>query len=274
MKSSLFQLGVKSIAAAGILLVLSGQAQAQYVPNFDTFTGNYSLSGQDAWVTNDTNQANYVGTVVGYSASSSDYWAAIGGSVQVAPSGTDMLLYRPFNAMDSATFSAVFAISSPGRLTKDSFGWQFQNAAGADIASVDFVYFNDTTLKIKWTDYAGNQEATSYGIGYDAAYTISASVLNLGTGAPQFQVSLTDGNNITTTPINLTLSASTPTGIAQVAAEWVLAGTPAAYGDNTMYFSNYSVVPEPSAVAIVGLAVLSFVFVARLRRKKMSAAKI
>lgn len=256
----------------GVVLVFSSQVQAQYAPNFDTFTPKFSLSGQQGWVTNDTNQANLIGYIPGYSESRTSYWAVLGGVVQTAPSTTSVDLYRAFTLPDNgsaATFSVNFAISSSATpyTNKDSFSWKFRTADGTPIVSLDFEPFDPTTLKIYWTTYDGTKSSTTYGIGYDAIYVLNATVTGLGTASPHFRVGLTDGDGAISTPINTTLPANTPTGIGEVAAGWKLvAATPAGFGANSLLFQNYSVVPEPSAIALLGLSGLTFL-AARLRRK-------
>jgi len=255
----------------------SSQSQAQYVPDFNTFLGNNTLSGQLQsddpnlqWQTNDANAANYVGVIPGYG---SDYWGGIGGIFQEAPSATNVDLWRTFTLPgggSAGVFQTKFAITSPQtpypRTNRDSFSWKFRTAAGADIASVDFVPGNATTMLVKWTNDS-TQTATSFGISYDSIYTISAVVSGLGTD-PKLFVSITDSlGNTTTTVNNVALALSTPTGIGQVAASWKLADAATAnYGSNTMLFQNYSVVPEPGAVFLLGLAGGAFA-VSRLRRK-------
>lgn len=277
MKNSLFPSVMRGFALAGIALVISSQAQAQYVPNFNTFLGNNTLSGQQQsdpielqWQTNDTGGANYVGVIPGYSTSGSDYWAGIGGIFGFTPSATTVDLWRTFTLPGGGSegvFQTKFAITSPQspRTNQDTFSWKFRTAAGTDIASVDFVPLNGTTLKLNWTNNS-TQTATAFGISYDSIYTISAVVSGLGTD-PKLLVTLTDGIGNTVTAVNnASLAPGTPTGIGQVAADWKLANTTSNYGSNTMVFQNYSVVPEPGAILLLGLA--GGAFAASLLRRK------
>jgi hypothetical protein len=277
MNISIFPSVMRGFALAGIALAVSSQAHAQYIPDFNTFSGNNSLSGQKQsdpvelqWQTTDANAANYVGVIPGYSTSGSDYWAGIGGLFNAAPSATTVDLWRTFALPDggnAGVFQTKFAITSPQspRTNQDSFSWKFRTAAGADIASVDFVPLNGTTLKLNWSNNS-TQTTTAFGISYDSIYTISAVVSGLGTD-PKLFVSITDSlGNTTTTVNNVALAPVTPTGIGQVAASWKLADTTANYGSNTMVFQNYSVVPEPGAILLLGFAGGAFA-VSRLRRK-------
>lgn len=252
--------------------LLSVTAHAQFTPNFDTYTPSFSLSGQQGWVTNDTNQKNYIGTVNGYSVPASSYWAELGGLLHSAPSTANVDLYRTFTLPDNgnaAVFSVNFAISSSSTpfTTQDAFSWKFRTADGTPIVSVDFKQLDSTTLKLYWTAYNGTQTSTTYGIGYNSVYLLNATVAGLGTSTPQFRVDLTDSDGISSTAINTSLSASTPTGIGQVAASWNLtSGTPAVFGSNSLLFHNYSVIPEPATLAFLGLSGVSLIAL-RLRRK-------
>ncbi len=239
--------------------------QTGYAPNFDSFDGDSTLSGQDGWDTNDANQPDYVGEIPSYSTSTSDYWAALGGLVRQAPASPTTYLFRNFSLGDggNATFSVKMAVTSSTspRVNDDSFGWAFRQSDGTDIVSIDFVYNSPTVLQIRWTDYNGSQTSTSFGLAYNAQYDLTANLLNLG-GTPTLTVVADPvGADPAQTVINTALNVATPSGISQVAAYWTLSnltqsgGNYTEYGSNGMVFQDYVVaVPEPSTIALGVLA--------------------
>lgn len=137
------------------LFLANGVAFGQYSPDFDTFDGGFTLSGQDGWDTNDGNQPDYVGQMPGYSDTVTDYRAVLGGAVVATgfdPSVQTVDLWRPFTLPGSgnnASFSATMAISSSQtpHLARDSFQWKFRSSLGQDIVTFDMVSLDAETIR-------------------------------------------------------------------------------------------------------------------------------
>ena len=273
-------------ATSALLLALTG-ANAQYTPNFNDFTGGSSLSGQDSWDTNNANQPDYVGVIPSYSVSGSDYWAELGG-LAGAPGQTQTQLWRNFTLTDplsgdgnNATFSTKMSIASSQipRTSRDSFQWVFAQAGdgngtpGALLASINFtpgtrlISGNLTNvMDIGYTDSSGTYDSISHNaLYYDSQYNLVATLKGLGVGnTPHLEVSFTPvlGPDPMMTVINTNVSVTDQgTGIQSVAAAWDLTGTPSQYGFNSLIFQNYAVVvPEPSILALLGVAGLGLLY--------------
>ncbi len=268
-----------------LTLAGSGLAQAQYITNFDNFIPSSTLSGQietdpvaDQWASNDANQPDYVGELPGYSITTTDYWAMLGGAAVAPtfePTETTVVLSKSvsFATVEEANnvlFSTTMAISSstPSRPDQDTFQWKFMTAGGADIVSLDFVP-NGSVVQFKWTDYNGTQTATPNGIGYNTQFDLFVSIGDLD-GTPTFVVTVDPvGIDPAVTIINTSLSTLTPEEVGQFAATWTLAdtagGSPYAnYGYNAILFDNVALVPEPS---IAGLAAIGGLLMMVRRRR-------
>ena len=273
------KLTVGSMLAAALLTVGSVARGQGYSTNFDAsqgYVGGATLSAQNGWTTNDNNQPDYVGTVSNYSVPASDYVAYLGGlglSNGIVPSASPVFLYRPFTlgATTAYAFDVDMAITRSGATypTNDSFAWTFQNTAGTNLFSVDFVptTTNDsnnarTTLAVRYTVNGGTQTTTGNGLLSDAYYHLTVSVNVL---ANQFSIALTPtGGTALTLASNVSLGANLAGTLGQVAATWN--DNVANPGGNALIFNNYAVtVPEPSTWMMMGLGLVGFAVA--LRRK-------
>ena len=272
---------VRAILVAGWCAAFSlSPIYAQYVPDFSTFTPNFTLSGQKdsdvpdyRWQTNDVSQANYIGVIYGYSQTLTDYWASLGGLTRLAPSERNVDLFRNFSLpsdCNHAVFDVKFSIteSKTPWVTRDAFAWKFRTPEGTNIVSLDFEPISDSpALKLYWTDCNGVKTPTTFGIGYNSIYSLHAVVSGLATHAPVFSVSLTDSLGTTSNVIQTALPGNSPETIGQVAASWTLSGPSVSdYGFNSLLFSGYSVVPEPAISSLVILGGIGFFGFAVLKR--------
>lgn len=268
------------VFAVWLASAFPGHLCAQYAPDFSTFSPGFTISSQkdsdapdDRWQTNDSNQANYIGVIYGYSQSLTDYWASLGGLTQLAPSERNVDLFRNFSLpadCNQAVFDVRFSIteSKTPWVTRDAFAWKFRTPEGTNIVSLDFEPVSDSpVLKLYWTDCNGVRTPTTFGIGYNSIYSLHAVVSGLKTHDPVFSVNLTDSLGSTSNVIQAALPGNSPETVGQVAAAWMLSGaTLADYGFNSLLFSGYSVVPEPSIFSLVILAGIGFYGFMRLKR--------
>ena len=300
MKSNSYLVPLLAISASVALSLSSAHAQSGipvYVPDFDTFPQYSTLSGQvetdpinQQWQTNDFSQSDYVGPIDGYRDFTS--WGILGGLAVTTPKPYEVTasLFRNFYNPDAynSNFSVDFAITAPtvGHPARDSFAWTFRtymentqtvSSPGSAIAGIAFKPTNVDTSKldIYSVDYTGAETLTEFSIGYAAIYTLNATVLGLGT-TPHLLVTVDpDGPQPIQTVIDTNLSALTPIGIGEVAAEWTLSdltgGAPyVKYGSNSLFFQNYAVtVPEPGTWVLFGIGAG---VVAMIRRRKTSKA--
>ncbi|MCX6966296.1 MAG: PEP-CTERM sorting domain-containing protein [Verrucomicrobia bacterium] len=233
------------------------------------------------WVTTDLFQDDAAST--GWPNHSGDLWAEIGGSWG-APSQSSVELWSPVNEAvywgQPVAFNVKFGIdpSTVAYPTMDSFGWTVRNVAGDKLFAVLFKA-SDAALSVV------------YDPGYYGVYTENAAGVNVFTG---IEISLGSIYNLSLaidlpnksysaaiTPLGTLSEALNPalyptqtfgasdlpdaTNVGAVAATWNLAdpqvvdGAPTNAGDNRMFFDNYSIVPEPSSVALVfgGLGLLT-----------------
>lgn len=289
LKSSLAAvvLGVAALATPASAQVLS------YAPNFDTFSPNFSLSGQDAWTTSDTNQSDILGVLGSYSKSPTDYVAAIGGiavaTPGVGPSSITTELYRPVDLIDpsNVSFSVDMGItnSSSPLTNRDSFAWTFRDGAGNLVGSVDFVPETQgmiNTWQINFTNAVGVTTTSTFEFSADGMIHLGVNFSGLGTGTPTVGVSFagySDWAAGTLGPTfsvfnNVALAGATPSDIASAGATWKIGGgSPSTYGNNSLIFDNYNLasVPEPSAMLLLVIACGFVAVVAKRRFAKISA---
>ena len=252
-------------AVGALLLGVASVSHGQgYSPNFadpTVFTPEETLDGQDGWVTNDTvDYSNYVGIIGGYSSVNGGLdWAYEGGLEETYgnPSTSPVYLYRPFgiNGSLSYAFNVNMAISSSQSpyTNVDNFAWTFQNAAGANLFSVDFVNLGGSVDAVRYTTSAG-QMSTGDGIALDSIYHLTVAVNSV---ANTFSITATpSGGSPLTLASNVSLGTASADDVTQIAATWELTH-PAAGGSNSLIFNNYSVtVPEPSTWMMLGLGTL------------------
>lgn len=279
-------MSIKSISRfLAVQLLLAGVTLAAgYITNFDSISGNATLSDADGWVTNDPydvigdfGQADFVGVIPGYSTTVDDHWAALGGITGFAPGQPTIILSRPVDLTGAsrATFTVAMAVSSSAipRANKDTFGWTFRNSSDITLFSLllDPNTADNNGLNIRMYN-SSNVELTAYGSGdydiyYNSIYSLEVFVNELGFTTVNF----TDGNLITTQVITNAVTGINPADIAGVAATWILkvpatAGTEqTAYGSNALIFDNYSLIPEPSSTLLVSVATLALL----ARRKRI-----
>ena len=282
-KSSLKALGCGAFVALSLGLASRAGAQTpSYQTNFDNLTPNSTLSGQDNWTDNDTDQPDSVGFVSGYSTSATDYLATVGGAFVAAgptggaPTTSPVYLAHPFNPVGgSYTFDADFAVTSSvtGFANSDSFGFTFQGANGNNLFSIDFVpqlatgaTTGATVDAIRYSIYnlaTGAQSQMTTGMGFQLNSRLHLSLaVNELTNTLSFTVTPNSGPALTETNLSLfgTQSALTA-GFAATYVETV-AGAP---GSNALIFDNVAAVPEPSTYAMLGLGFLGLA--TRFRRK-------
>lgn len=269
----------RSLAVQSLLVGVT--FAAGYVTNFDNISGGASLSDADGWVTNDpyveaidAGQADYVGVVPNYSATTSDHLALLGGATGFAPGQPTVYLWRPVDLSGSsfASFSVGMAVTSSAspRTNEDTFGWTFRDSTNATLFSLRFDPSTAATgdLNIRMFD-SSNTELTvgpTWDMYYNSIYSLDVSVNALG----EVTVNFTDASSATFEVIAGAATGIDPADIAGVAATWSLAsssGENAAqndFGSNSLVFDNYSLVPEPSSALLACLAGLGFV----TRRKR------
>lgn len=276
---------INSLAVQSLFLSLG--SAATYFTDFDSIPGSGSLSGSDGWVTNDPyvlagnfGQADFVGIVPGYSQTLSDHWALLGGATGVTPGRSTIYLWQTVDlagASDvSFTLGSMSVISSASpRLSADTFGWTFRNSSDNTLFSLRLDPETDGQfgdLNVRMYDSSGSEflaaGSGNWDIYYNSIYSLDVSVNSTGL----VNVSLTDANSITTQVITGAATGIDPASIAGVAATWIL-DTPGpgadgsaqtSFGSNSLVFDNYSVIPEPSATLLFGVAGLGLV----LRRRR------
>lgn len=316
------------VLTAGVLgvatLVLIPSARAQYSTNFDNLQGSTSLSDQDGWVTNDEytgstynatpgnanglreiGQSEDVTALDGFSTSASDQLAILGGVVNQAGGavpGTNPVYVSHATGLPASSnvlLSTDYVVTPTGstvRTSHDSFGFTFQNAAGGNLFSIDFVPTStnsNTSDNVRYT-VNGVQSAApgvaSFTLNARYHLVVSATVTG-GTGG-SFSAFLTPENPTggeNGTRITLASNVAFTGTIADIAATWLLASNTTAAatgtnptdvppggntnniaytngGNNSMYIDNFSItVPEPSTYALLGLGAFGLAAVRRRR---------
>lgn len=252
-------------------LLLGPLLAAGYSTNFDSISGGATLSDADGWVTNDPydeigdfGQTDYVGVISGYSTTTSDHWALLGGATGFSPGQPTVFLSHDVDLSggSSASFTVGMGITSSAspRTNQDSFGWTFRNSSSATLFSLIFDPTPAVTgdMNIRMYDGSGTELLAGGSGGFDIFYNAIYSLDLVVDASGAVTVNFTDANNITTEVITAAATGINPGDIGNVAATWILADgtTPGTeqpeYGSNSLLFDNFSVVPEPS-VALLGL---------------------
>ena len=286
-----------AIVASAVLSAFCSSAHGQgasYSTDFNSpaYTGSETLSGQNGWTTNDpyvtgsanpeVGQSDYVGVVGGYSTSTTDYWAVLGGAERpTVPGMGAVYLYQPLSVAGAPAynFTVDFSLlrSTTPYLVNDSFGWTFQNAAGGNVFSINFVPQSaqgtaNSVFALRYT-VNGVQQTTGSGVNVNSIYHLTVSV-NVNAGSFNIGLATTNGPTVPLAS-NIPLSSASASSITDVAATWVLAQPTAGSGvaqtnagSNSLLFDNYAVtVPEPSTWAIFGItAIVGFVTLRRRAR--------
>lgn len=273
------------IAAATAVFIAAAGSQAQYIADIQSYAVGYTLEGNtganDLWTTNDGNSNNIV--TLTYLDTSN--WAGIGGGDVGSPATRNPTtipadIFTNFSLGDGANalFETTMQITNslPSYPNRDEFGWKFRTSTldgQTPIVSIDFkpiTYLGFPADQLYYTDWQGNQFNTGFGMYANAKYDLAVTVTDLGGVAPSIHIKLTSYDAIPTVgEITAALPIGTPTGIGQIAASWKPT-TPGSAGSNGLYFETYAVaVPEPSVIALLGLAGLGLVY---WRTKRAKAA--
>jgi hypothetical protein len=269
-----------AVATALSFTVSATASAAGYSTNFNDLLTNQSLSGQDGWETNDP--YNDAGTPSDFS----DDFGQADSVEEIAPGDNIARLggiYFPGNPVthvshafdlsssDLIAFNTLLLITpSSDGLAQDTFGWTFQTTSGSDVFSLRFTPSGSTFLTADWFNSSGVEQANSLdvvNIQYGTYYQLA---ININKSTNQFNafISAEDGSGTEPVVINGDLGSQSlgANDIGRLAATWILANpsTPgtqqANAGDNSMVFDNVSVVPEPSAIALLGLGCASLLF--------------
>lgn len=267
-----------------------------YSTTFDNLISGDSLSGQDGWMTNDpynpaTNAggSNSVSVIVGYSQSTSDYWAALGGMTNQPPGRQNVTLFRSFstagllntqpgkNTLQLDTELSI-ASSSVTRNFSDSFGWEFDGSSGSQIFRLEFVPASTAGyLDVEWFNASNKLTDTRQLFPYNSIYNLSIGLTDSGSLGDTVNVTATDTAakpQSYTLIKNGQLAAGSAAGVASIAARWDVTdptqanGALTNYGDNSLFVNDYSVsvVPEPGTAALLLVSAPAL-----LRRRKRSS---
>ncbi len=267
----------------------------------DPYTGasiTYTPNGSTTAVTRDIGQSEGVQVVDNYSANQNDNLALFGGAFNTSggalPGHGTVTLTHAANLPATgsiAVFSTDYVVTTPGTVhpSHDSFGFVFQNAASDPLFSVNFVQTSQNlTTNDNITITSGTTTTvplSSFTLG--SRYQLSLSINRTNSTFNVFvqPESLTGALSGTATKLNANPIAFTGT-IASAGAFWTLAdnttapatagastdgtGNDNAYtnaGGNTMFFDNFSIVPEPSTYVMIGLGLVGLAVTAKRRTR-------
>ncbi|MEI6081953.1 MAG: PEP-CTERM sorting domain-containing protein [Verrucomicrobiota bacterium] len=223
----------------------------------------------------------------------------IGGSVlDESTPPTDFYTYAMHGInvqSNSVHFDTVFQINPGNQAVQDSFGWTLFNTAGEQLISVDLnaagtggtnlasssqytlgvtSFANDSSFNSTPFTSAMNAPATVGPIDGNTSYHFAFNVYNIGqTDATVDFFSYNSGNNVPTLLGTALIEGTDWSGVNNnttigiLGATWVLADSPANYGNNYMAMNTLTVtsVPEPKTYVLFGIAGL--IAVIALRRK-------
>ncbi len=221
------------------------------------------------------------------------------------PGASTTYLYHPFT-INPTSSSYTFAVDSsiiqsstnPNTLSgaQDSFAYTFRTSTGAVLFSINFnktpgstttdtiSYSVGTSTTQNGSNNPGNVMSVTLNARYHFAITVNTltdtfSLTYNGNGAPAGDAS-TPFLNASLAGAALGLNPVLPINVNQVAASWTLSDTThdlaGAYynaGSNYLAFDNYNVtsvdlVPEPSALAMMGAGLLGLIGVMKLRSRQ------
>ncbi len=268
----------------------------------DPYTGTTANGGTQV-----NGGADYVGTLQGFfgdtgTNSNGNFVGGIGGNQRnaapttslpdVVPTTTSVSLSHPITvaaAASSLTLNVDFVLSSAVTFTeRDSFSFSLQNAAGtASLIALNFVPTSNVTNPNGTTSQVDNVTTT---VGTNTNVTTGSAVvlssqyhlrLVVTSGAnASYTATLTGtgaNGSVTTGSFSSSLSNASITlaNVARFTAGWTLAagatatnGGYTSAGDNTLYFDNVSVVPEPSTYALVALGLFGLLGARRWQHRQ------
>jgi hypothetical protein len=235
------------------------------------------------WVTDEINLLNTnAGATTGFSSPAGEDFALIGGAVVNPPSvpaPTEVRgeLWTPLNQAGNTTFTVDFSVLASVNAKRDYFGWVFRDLSGATILDLQIRYDATNIAGRKLDMYANGSLAMTSGstnaeLGYSAKYKLTLSLndtLDTYSAVLNTYLAPDPGDPWTGAFTDTQLfsgAVNAGTGVGAIAAYWQIAtGNTADWGSNSMIFSNYNVVPEPSTAlaAVAGAA-----YLALLRRRR------
>lgn len=266
--------------------MVSASIGAAFSTGFGDAAGDfaYSLIGevepQDGWGLNDvvnsgTGDLTFFTQAFGTSTFSD---AAVIGGVFNFPSITDVRLFNGYgDPLAGTDFSVDFQINPSFDDTPnggpdltgfdDDFGWSFQNGSStlfrvafespaAGSGDLEFVYYDNlgTRHQIPFGGSPGS------GIFYQSIYELNISFA-ANSGDTDFSLELIPQVGSTISFSDTLTGLNSSTTIDTFGADWSINDAdPMNAGNNIMAFDNISIIPEPSALGLIGLGVLGIVF--------------
>ena len=265
------------LSSAFAIAAFAGSAHATvYIENFNTYTYNSDLNGQNGWVSSDPTAD------VGYVQSLGGSWGARSASIgYVAPilndnvflshAASTPLIGDGVDASFSARFQLVDSDSGPGdgSQARDKFGFRLESSTGANI----FTFYLNPTSQVpdpenqteynsySWSTGTGAPTVALAGRGSEEtyAYTLTVNFYYAGGTDVGFNADV-NGDGFTGI-----IPGGTTQTIGSFGAIWNTLNGKTAPGSNFMVFDNVSLIPEPSS-ALLGLLGTSFAFIRRRRR--------
>lgn len=243
-----------------LLLAPLGQLSAA-VYSFDGLTPDAPLTTVPGITLSEANPAvaplAYVGLLNGSTA------GALGGEFAdaTADSATLTLGSSIINTNALASFSLLIKDSTNSFPNRDVFSFTLNDGSGADLVQLRFLPVAQS-LNPQGGVAAEWEMAYSVAGGsltYVPVMLTELALYSFNIAFSGSSMSLTVSNTVSSSTFNETITGfdGATKGFGNVEFGWSKTGPGAAYGDNTMFFDNVSVVvPEPSAALLSGLASL------------------